>query len=150
MPYTAKYFKAFELVPRKLYEARGERAIELLDKELLIALDYVRDNLGKVTVNNWKSGGKFEYRGIRTSDSKDFSPTSQHAYGKAVDFDVEGMTAAEVNEWLIANRNAKELRSISFIEMGVTWVHMDTRPDDKNNLTCWWTDGRTKVYGREV
>lgn len=63
MPYTAKYFKAFESVPRKLYEARGERAIELLDKELLIALDYVRDNLGKVTVNSWKSGGKFEYGG---------------------------------------------------------------------------------------
>lgn len=74
MPYIAKHFKAFEL----------------LYKELLIALDYVRDNLGKVTVNNWKSGGKFEYRGIRTSDSKDFSATSQHAYGKAVDFDVEG------------------------------------------------------------
>lgn len=88
--------------------------------------------------------------GIRTSDSTDFSATSQHAYGKAVDFDVEGMAAAEVNEWLIANRNAKELRGISFIEMGVTWVRMDTRLDDKNNLTCWWADDTTKVYGGEV
>lgn len=150
MSYTPKYFTAVELVPRKLFELRGEKAIELLDKELLIALDYVRECLGKVTVNNWNSGGKFQFRGIRTVDSSDYSPTSQHAYGKAVDFDVAGMTAAEVNQWLIDNREAKELRAISFIEMGMGWVHMDTRPDDKDNLTCWWTDGRTKIYGREV
>ncbi|QGH72750.1 MAG: peptidase M15 [Podoviridae sp. ctLUJ1] len=148
MSYTAKYFKAFELVPKKLFEARGERAIELLDKELLIALDYVREKLGKVTVNNWKAGGQFQYRGIRTPECKEYSITSQHAYGKAVDFDVEGMSAEEVNQWLIDNREADELKAISFIEMGMNWVHMDTRPDDKNNLTCWWTDGRTKIFSR--
>lgn len=150
MPYKAKHFSAAELVPKSLFDLRGEKAIELLDKELLIALDFVRECLGKVTVNNWKSGGKFQFRGIRTADSKEYSATSQHAYGKAVDFDVEGMTAEEVNQWLIDNREAKELRAISFIEMGMSWVHMDTRPDDKNNLTCWWTDGRTKVFSRSV
>lgn len=40
--YSCKRFKAYELVPKKLYELRGEKAIQLLDKELLIAL-----------ANNW-------------------------------------------------------------------------------------------------
>lgn len=148
MPYTAKYFKAFELVPRKLYEARGERAIELLDKELLIALDYVRDNLGKVTVNNWKYGGNLQYRGIRTAGSADYSPTSQHSYGKAADLNVEGMTADQVNQWIIANRNDPQLKAITFIEMGQSWTHIDTRPEQNFSLVCWWVDGKTEVLTR--
>ena len=66
--YKCKYFKAYELVPEKLYKLRGEKALELLDRELLVALDYVREKLGKVTVNTWKSGGVFQYRGIRTPE----------------------------------------------------------------------------------
>ncbi|MGL4616512.1 MAG: hypothetical protein ACRCVV_21995 [Shewanella sp.] len=150
MTYQCKYFKAFELVPRKTYESRGEKAIELLDKELLIALDYVREQLGAVTVNTWKSGGQFQYRGLRTPDSKEFSSVSQHSYGKAVDYDVKGMSAEQVRQWLIANRETPELRAISFIEMGVSWVHMDTRPTPENCLICWWPNGRTEILSREV
>lgn len=51
--YSCKRFKAYELVPKKLYELRGEKAIQLLDKELLIALDCISEQLGATTVNNW-------------------------------------------------------------------------------------------------
>lgn len=51
--YSCKRFKAYELVPRKLYELRGEKAIQLLDKELLITLDFISEQLGATTVNNW-------------------------------------------------------------------------------------------------
>ena len=148
--YKCKYFKAYELVPEKLYKLRGEKALELLDRELLVALDYVREKLGKVTVNTWNSGGVFQYRGIRTPECPEYSITSQHPYGKAVDFDVEGMTSSEVNQWLIDNRNEPQLQAISFIEMGMNWTHIDTRPDDKCNLTCWWTDGTTKIFSRNL
>lgn len=148
--YQCKHFKAYELVPRALYELRGERAIQLLDKELLVAIDYVREKLGKVTINTWKWGGQFEYRGIRTPECPEYSITSQHPYGKAVDFDVEGMTSDEVNQWLIDNRNAPELKGITFIEMGMNWTHMDTRPTVNDDLVCWWTNGNTQVYARKV
>ena len=51
--YSCKRFKAYELVPKKLYKLRGEKAIQLLDKELLIALDFISGQLGATTVNNW-------------------------------------------------------------------------------------------------
>ena len=51
--YSCKKFKAYELVPKKLYELRGEKAIQLLDKELLVALDFISEQLGATTVNNW-------------------------------------------------------------------------------------------------
>lgn len=147
--YKCEYFKAYELVPEQLYKLRGEKALELLDRELLVALDFVREKLGKVTVNTWKSGGVFQYRGIRTPECPQYSVTSQHSYGKGVDFDVADMTAAEVNQWLIDNRNEPQLRAISFIEMGMNWTHMDTRPDSDFNLTCWWTNGDTEIFSRE-
>lgn len=52
--YSCKKFKAYELVPKKLYELRGEKAIQLPDKELLTALDFISEQLGATTVNNWK------------------------------------------------------------------------------------------------
>lgn len=149
--YACKHFKAYELVPKILYEKRGEKAIELLDKELLIAIDYIREKLNvSITINDWKWGGQYQYRGIRTPECAEYSITSQHPYGKALDFKASGVSAESVNKWIIEHRNDPELRAISFIEMGMTWTHIDTRPDVKCNLTCWWTDGTTKIFSRNV
>lgn len=82
----------------------------------------------------------FEYRYIHTPECPEYSITSQHPYGKAADFDVKGYTSAEVNQWLIANRNEPELRGVTFIEMGMNWTHIDTRPttdDELLQLKTW-------------
>lgn len=81
----------------------GEKAIQLLDKELLTALDFISEQLGATTFNNWKwqkTPPIFEYRGIRTP----------------------------------------ELRGVTFIEMGMNWTHIDTRPttdDELLQLKTW-------------
>lgn len=62
--YSCKKFKAYELVPKKLYELRGEKAIQLLDKELLIALDFISEQLGATTVNNWMWRKTLLWRGL--------------------------------------------------------------------------------------
>lgn len=140
--YKYKYFKAYELVPKTVYEELGEDAFEWIDPKLMTALEYIRERLGTVTINTWKQGGALQYRGLRTKESKHYSTKSQHCVGKAADFDVKGMTAQEVREWLIDNREEPALAPITFIEMAVHWVHIDIRPAVSNTLTCWYPDGR--------
>lgn len=58
------------------------------------------------------------------------------------------MTADQVNQWIIANRNDPQLKAITFIEMGQSWTHIDTRPEQNFSLVCWWIDGKTEVLTR--
>lgn len=142
------HFKAYELVPRKVYEDRGEKAIQLMDRELLVFIDKLRETLDRsITINNWKWGGPFQYRGLRTPDSDVYSQYSQHSFGKALDFDVKGMTAKQVRQWIIDNRHLDWVKPIGFIEDGVNWVHVDTRPTDNFSLVVWHVKtGETEVY----
>lgn len=59
--YKCSHFKIQELVPPAIFEARGEKAWELLDERLLITLDRLRDRFGPITVNNWHSGKDREW-----------------------------------------------------------------------------------------
>jgi hypothetical protein len=43
--------------------------------------------------------------------------------GQAVDFDIEGMVAEEVRQWLIARKSF--LPYPIRLEEGVSWVHLD-------------------------
>ena len=136
--FKLKYFTVQELVPKEVFLARGVKAIELMDKELLVFIDKLREVLGKpITINTWNAGGVFSYRGLRTIECPQYSAYSQHTYGKALDFDVAGMSAHEVREWIIANKNLDWVKPISFIEDNVNWVHVDTRPSVDGTLVLW-------------
>ena len=143
-------FAVHELVPKDVYKDRGEKAIQLMDRELLTFIDKLRTHLGRsITVNNWQWGGPFQYRGLRDANSDVYSKYSQHSFGKALDFDVDGMTAEEVRQWIIDNRLLSWVRPITFIEDGVSWVHVDTRPTHNDSLVSWHVKtGKAEVYER--
>ena len=52
MTYKCDYFAIHELIPPSVYEARGEKAWELLDDRLLKTIDTLRDRFGPATINN--------------------------------------------------------------------------------------------------
>lgn len=132
------HFQSYEFVPPEVYSDSGSKSVQLMDRELLLFIDALREYLGKkITINTWKWGGSFKYRGLRTSASDVYSKYSQHSFGKALDFDVEGMTAEEVRQWIIKNRKLHFVNFITFIEDGVNWVHVDTRPTDRDALVVW-------------
>jgi hypothetical protein len=54
--YKCNHFSVHELVPRSVFEKRGERAWQLLDERLLITLDRLRERYGSTTVNNSGTG----------------------------------------------------------------------------------------------
>lgn len=133
-PYKPKHFDTKELVSKQTYQARGERSLELLDPRLLETIDQLRETLGKpITINNWKWGGNFQQRGLRDVEFygtalKYSDSLSQHKYGRAVDFDVKGMEAWQVREHIVINKHLYP--HISFLELGINWVHIDVRNGD--------------------
>jgi hypothetical protein len=123
-----KYFKAFELVDHLTYESMGENALSLFDAAALQALDDLREYFDRpVTVNDWHSGGEFEWRGFRTLAKaiELGAPRSAHATGRAFDLDILGLSAEAARLEIMANKNNPLLMRIMRLEAGKNWVHFD-------------------------
>lgn len=123
------YFCIEELVDQEVFNRFGQYAWRFIDDKLIENLLFVRQELDKpITINNWKWGGQFTQRGLRHNKSplvinKKRPYLSAHMFGKAVDFDVKGMTAQEVRTWIITN--SERLPHPTRLENNVSWVHMD-------------------------
>jgi len=127
--YTPIYFKPQELVTPYVFQRLGDAALTVMDDRLLIALDAVRNMVDRpITVNNWHIGGAFDERGFR-DEAIGGNKLSQHRFGRAVDFDVEGLSPEMVRQMIVSTwKYSEDLRHITAIERGVNWVHIDVRP----------------------
>lgn len=133
MSYKCTHFKIYELVPPELISMPEDYLWELFDGNLLKVIDRLRDDLNKpITINTWKHGGDFSLRGFRPKNCKTGATNSPHKKGKGLDFDVEGMSAQEVRDYIV--KNQKKYPEIKRMEKNVTWVHIDTIPDQRSPL----------------
>ena len=129
--YKCKNFSIHELVPPEIFNQYPEWKLWLLfDNRLLTVLDKLRDTYGPLTVNNWKWGGEYTQSGLRMSDSKYYSLTSQHAHGRAGDCRPEDVSVEAIRQDII-DRKYPWMKLIKGLELGVSWLHIDTR----NNKT---------------
>jgi hypothetical protein len=123
--YIPIHFTWQELMPSAEY---AHYWLILMDDRILMTLDAIRMHYKRpVHVNNWHLGGKFSLRGFRPMTGKVGAKFSQHRFGRAVDFDVDGIPAEQV-------RN--DIRSglfplITCIEADVNWVHIDVRNETR-------------------
>jgi hypothetical protein len=132
------YFCIEELVDKMVFDKYGQAAIKFIDKDILACLLVIREGIGfPMTVNNWKWGGRFSQRGLRHNMSalvknKKRVYLSAHIFGKAFDFDVQGMTAVEVRKWIVENADlfpCKVRLERNMNEKPISWVHIDTMSD---------------------
>lgn len=130
------YFDIRELVCPHTHRKFGEGSWRFLDDRLLDTLLFIREALGKpITVNNWHVGGSFQQRGLRCNVCPLVSRNtriekvylSAHIQGKGIDFDVSGMSADEVRQWI--DDNQSRLPYPIRLERDVNWVHLDMRND---------------------
>jgi len=135
------YFGIKELVDKAVFDKHGEKAWKFLDKNTLACLLIIREGLGRrITVNNWSIGGIFSQRGLRHNLSalvkkKTWLYLSAHIFGKAFDFDVEGMTSVEVRQWIVDNAGLFPCKIRLEDNMNgkpINWTHLDTFSEDKN------------------
>lgn len=121
--YIPKYFKPYELFPAKVIADLGDRVWQLMDSRLLMILDYIREHVGKPIIVN---GNKYQYRGF--DDGNYRKGYSQHKFGRAVDFDIQGLTAEEGRQFII---NLDLPFDGIWLEKDVNWIHLDIRASDK-------------------
>lgn len=131
-----EYFDIQELVGLRTYKRFGVRAWRFLDYRLLYALLIIREGLNKpITVNH----NMAQQRGLRTIVQqmiknffyKNTLYLSAHLFGKAVDFDVKGMEAQSVRDWIVDNNKLFPFKIR--LEDKVTWVHLDVIWEQKNS-----------------
>lgn len=134
MALIADHFSIEELVCKDVHDKFGDKAWQFFDPRLIQTIDWIRTRLNKaIFVNSWDNGGKFDERGLRCIQcplvkdaiAQNRLYMSPHMLGQAVDFDVQGMVAEEVRQWLVKNKAS--LPHPIRLEKGVTWVHLDVQ-----------------------
>lgn len=133
------FFSVKELVCKHVYERYGENAAMFLDDKLIETLNVIREQIlcAPMTVNNWHAGGNFTQRGLRCNicelvKSKTDAGRlylSAHMLGKAVDCNVEGMTAEKARRLIIEKQES--LPYPIRLEDGVSWLHIDVYNNGK-------------------
>lgn len=135
--YYPKYFRLYELLPPEVYTIEDMTAKEpymqkgwaLMDSKLLETIDVIRDIVGYPLIcNTWYQDGSRRYSGYRTMGCTTGVAKSQHKLGKAVDLICPYMTAEEMRQVIIANKD--RLPYPIRIEDGVNWLHIDVKDMD--------------------
>jgi len=129
--YKCTHFIIEELVSPGTFKARGNKAWQLMDENLLITLDKLREKYGSMTINNWKWNGDREWSGLRTVDSPWFSTYSQHSFGRAADIIFKSVTAESVRQDILDNPTDPTFKLINSFEEGTSWLHIDVRNVDR-------------------
>jgi len=126
------FFDLEELVCKHVLNKYGQTAWSFFDERLLETMYWVRVKLNKPMYgNNYQIGGVHDERGLRCNicdlvkekSLHNIVYQSAHVRAQAFDFDVQGMVAEEVRQWLV--KNAGRLPYPIRLESGVSWVHLD-------------------------
>lgn len=143
-----KYFDTQELVCKHVYDKFGDDALKFFDQRLLETLYVIRTNIDlPIYVNNWAIGGNLSQRGIRCTvcslvrEKVDLRKVymSTHMQGNGIDFDVKGMTANEVRQWIVKNQILLPYPvRLEDDESAPTWCHLDLRNDGKQGKVIFF------------
>ena len=133
-----QYFDIRELVCQHCYNVFKENAWQFLSTELLSTLYTLRTVvLNKpMNVNNWHKKGSLSQRGLRCNmcnlvNNKTKIYLSAHIQGKAIDFDVVGLTIEQVKDTIRKNKDKFEY-PIRLEANTTTWCHVDVyQPDSR-------------------
>lgn len=148
---ATKNFRVEEFVPQKIFEKYGDNSLWFMDRRIVLLAQYIREYFDKpMTINNWNNGGRFNYRGFRNDSyyyqwdssisaykSKNKGKLSQHRMGRAIDFNISGITPDEIREEFLKNEEQWLNVGLTTIEDGnyaPTWVHIDIRDTRKNSI----------------
>ena len=123
-----RYFSITELVCPDVYKKFNERSWQFFTTDALYGLLLLRETIlcRPMYINNYKKG--ITQRGLRCNlcalvKGRATVYLSQHIFGNAWDFTVDGMTAEGARKKI--KENAKLFPSQIRLEKGKPWVHID-------------------------
>jgi len=131
-------FRLEEFIDPDTFKKYGEQSIWFIDPRIVNLAQFIRERLGKpCTINNWYSGGQYQYSGFRPPACTIGASLSQHRFGRAIDLKVSGMSADEVRDDIINNYDVYRKVGLTTIEDGAyapTWCHIDIRDTKLDTL----------------
>lgn len=116
-----------EYIPKELYLSADDpsKLISLIEPELIVSDQLLRNEFGPVIINNWWSGGDRHLSGFRPQDCKIGASKSDHKRGMASDKIFINTTANIVRMYI---RENWEILGITKIEIDISWVHSSVVP----------------------
>lgn len=105
----------------------SEQAVHIHQETLELA-EEIRALIGPFSVNNYNNGGTRKFCGFRDDRCPQFSPTSQHSIGNAIDGHPARMSAEEARRLIRKAVASGGLPTLGGIELNVPWLHFDRRP----------------------
>lgn len=141
---ASEHFLIQELVSESLYRKFGNKCIWWIQKTELVKLEWFRSLMKLrfgadvyVIINNWHSGGGYQYSGIRDSSCKIGSEDGFHNYALGWDVKVYYGTGKQVDSDLVYDTlmyNEKEC-----LKIGITTLEDKsyTSASNPKNRTGW-------------
>jgi len=125
-------FSLHEFIDKKTYGKWGTASRWFIDPRISMVAQFIRTRHGKpVTINNWKSGGQYQYSGFDPPGGyRKSTSLSQHRFGRAVDIKIKGMTVQELYKDIMDNQALymeNGLTTVENIKHTPTWLHCDVR-----------------------
>lgn len=125
--FCPKWFSPKEFVPPSVYRDLGDRCLLVMRYNILKTAESLRSYFNKaMVINDWAWKGKRKYSGFRPARCRVGAKYSQHKFGAALDFNIQGMLPEEVRQAILAN--SRHFPYITAMELHTpTWVHVDAR-----------------------
>lgn len=134
-----KNFSGPEFVPPEIWKRFGDKSIWFLDPRILDLSQFFRDRFEAVMrINTWSAGGNLSLRGFRPPATSIGALLSQHKFGRAIDFNIDGYSPDEIRQDIFDNEQMylreTPLTTIESGEIADTWVHADIRSTGLNEI----------------
>lgn len=131
--YIPKHFKPFELWPKFEYFKGCDWSH--WDSRILETADMLRDMYGPMIANDYiwrmEEDNANQWRGYRPMDCEIGAKNSLHKFYRALDLYPVKYLSSQIIKDIECYPFNKEFRHITCIEVGVPWIHFDTRNWDK-------------------
>lgn len=114
-------------------EVLDDRAQYLLNPRLIDTLQALRDQLATpITINDWHSGGKFKYSGLRPLRATIGARQSMHKTGNAADLKFSGIAPEKVYFHILNNADKYPYISrMEAVDYTPTWLHIECGYDPR-------------------
>ena len=133
--YKPKHFKIYELVYPELYNEYVGKDKEWIlwrrfDKFALVVIDRLREQFGRIIINDWKWGGGLKYSGVRPlviPKGEHWSKYTTHVDFNTFDLHPKNIGIKDLYEHIIRNATLyKEITVMEHYSLTPTWLHIST------------------------
>ena len=127
----SKNFYLDEFVDPTTYGRFGANSRWFVDTRIVAGVQFMRDKMGPLTINDWANGGRFRLSGLRPFETSIGSKWSQHKYKNGADIKSAKYSPDELHEFLKANEDLyiqnQWVTTIEKLQFTPTWTHVDNR-----------------------